>query len=73
MAVEAFGLFDLSLLVKQEHALILTIAVSCSWRKVWPMAFKPKPEPRLHQQEAESAGSTTRVSFVIKKTKDLPQ
>lgn len=27
---EAFGLFDLSLLVKQEHALILTIAVSCS-------------------------------------------
>lgn len=71
--VEAFGLFDLSLLVKQEHALILTIAASCSRRKVWPMAFKPKPEPRLHQQEAESAGSTTRVSFVIKKTKDLPQ
>ena len=37
------------------------------------MAFKPKPEPRLHQQEAESAGSTTRVLLVIKKAKDLPQ
>lgn len=71
--VQAFALFDLSLLVKQEHALILTIAVSCSQRKEWPMAFKLKAEPRLHQQEAGSAGSTTRVSFVIKRIKDLPR
>jgi len=71
--IEASALFDLSSLVTQEHALVLTIAASCSRRKVWPMAFKPKPEPRLHQQQAGSAGSTTRVSLVIKNTKDLPR
>lgn len=70
--VEALWI-DLSLLVQQEHALGLTIAVSCSRRKVWPMAFKPKPAPGLRQQHAASAGSATRVPFVIKNTADLPR